>query len=236
MSWMRTLLTAVACAWLAACSGMTTQEVSPPAAAAPQALAVYVVRRGWHVDVGVASADVLPALQPLSGAFEGSQFLLFGFGDRRYLLHPNAGTIVAALWPGAALVMVTGVHAPQPQDIFGDENVVRLDVTPQQMSDLQSFIAHSFAQHEGALVPVVPGPFTGAYYESSQRYSAVHTCNTWAAQALQAARLPIDSSGVEFAWQLWHQVQPLADTVTHSQSVREPSASATLVQVSTYGL
>lgn len=228
MSWMRTLLTAVACAWLAACSGMTTREVSPPAAAAPEALTVYVVRRGWHVEVGVATSDVLPALEPLSGALQGSRFVLFGFGDRRYLLHRNAGTMLAALWPGAALVMVSDVHAPQPQDIFGEENVVRLEVTPQQMSDLQSFIARSFAVHDGALVPVAPGPFEGAYYESSQRYSAVHTCNTWAAQALQAARLPIESSGVEFAWQLWHQVQPLADT--RAASVREPSA--TIVQVS----
>jgi hypothetical protein len=204
---MRALLTAIACGCFAACSSMSRHAGPPPAAAAPAALTVYVVKRGWHVDVGIASADVLPQLQPLSAAFPGSRYLLFGFGERRYLLHPDAGTMVAALWPGAALVMVTSLHALQPQEVFGADSVVRLRVTPQQMSELQQFIAGSLALRDGAPVPVVPAPLEGAYYQSSQRYSAAHTCNTWAAEALQAAQLPIDSSGVEFAWQLWHQVQ-----------------------------
>jgi Protein of unknown function (DUF2459) len=222
MSRMRTLLTAIACAYVAACSGVSTREAPPARAAAPQALAVYVVKRGWHVDVGIATTDVLPVLQPVSTAFQGSRYLLFGFGARRYLLHRNAGTMVAALWPGAALVMVTSLHASQLQDVFDEDHVVRLAVTAQQMSSLQSFIARSLALHDGAPVPVVPAPLDGAYYESARRYSAVYTCNSWAAEALQAAQLPIDSTGVEFAWQLWHQVQRLADTQT--LSLHEPVA------------
>ena len=35
-------------------------------------------------------------------------------------------------------------------------------------------------------------------------------CNTWAAQVLKAAALPIHSAGVIFAGQLWGQVRHLA--------------------------
>jgi hypothetical protein len=218
---MRALLTALACAFFAACSSMSTHEVPAAGRATPETLSIYVVKRGWHVDVGIATTDVLPVLQPVSAALPGSRYLLFGFGERRYLLHPDAGTMVGALWPGAALVMVTSLRMTQPQDAFGKDSVVRLQATPQQMSSLQSFIAQSLALHDGVPVPVVPAPVEGAYYESSQRYSAAHTCNTWAAQALQAAQLPIDSSGVEFAWQLWHQVQHLA--ATQALSLHEPA-------------
>jgi len=62
-------------------------------------------------------------------------------------------------------------------------------------------------------VPVVAGPHAvgsySAYYESIQHYSALHTCNTWAAEALQSANLPVSSSGVEFSSQLWQQVRKL---------------------------
>jgi Protein of unknown function (DUF2459) len=219
---MRALLTAVACALFGACSAMSMHQ-GPPPPAVPEALPLYVVKRGWHVDVGIATTDVLPELRAVSAAFPDSSYLLFGFGERRYLLQRNFGSMLAALWPGDALLMVTSLHAPQPQDVFGSNSVVRLAVTPQQMRNLQSFIAQTLATHDGAPVPVVPAPLDGAYYQSSQRYSAVHTCNTWAAEALRAAQLPIDSSGVEFAWQLWHQVQRLAGTLTLSRN--EPVAT-----------
>jgi uncharacterized protein (TIGR02117 family) len=185
---------------------------APAAAATAQRMPVYVIRRGWHVDVGIAVTDMQPQLEPVAAAFPDSKYLLFGFGERSYLLHGGVGYMVAALFPGAALVMVTSVHAEHPENVFGEANVARFALTPQQMSDLQTYIRHTFAESDGVVVPVAPasGPATGAsYYESAQRYSALHTCNTWAAEALQSARLSLDSSGVEFSSQLWHQVQHL---------------------------
>lgn len=210
---MRTLLPVVLCGSLAACGAVSTRSLPPeaPAAAGEQRDLAYVVRRGWHVEVGMATTDLQPVLQPVSAAYPGSRYLLFGFGDRRYLLHRDAASTAAALWPGPALMMVTSLYSAQPEDAFGGDRVVRLALTPEQMSSLQSFIARSFAAQDGVPVRVAPGPFEGsAYYEAVQHYSALHTCNTWAAEALKAAELPVGSSGVEFAWQLWHQVQHLA--------------------------
>jgi hypothetical protein len=176
-------------------------------------LPLYVVKRGWHVDIGIAVADLQKPLQSVGAAFRDSRYLLFGFGDRRYLLHGGAGNMIAALWSGAGLVLVTETGSRRPEDVFGDESVVRLSVTAPQMSALQAFIANSLARRDGSPVPVEPGPHAGGtysgYYASVQHYSALHTCNTWVAEALQSAGLPITSSGVEFADQLWHQVQQL---------------------------
>jgi len=127
--------------------------------------------------------------------------------------------MVSALWGDAGLVLVTSVGLQQPEQVFGWDSVVRVALTSQQMSDLQDFIGRSFATHDGAIVPVVPGQHAvgsySAYYESVQRYSALHTCNTWAADALKSAELPVSSSGVEFASQLWQQVLKLEAQGAH---------------------
>jgi Protein of unknown function (DUF2459) len=169
---------------------------------------VYVVRRGWHVDVGMALTDLQPPLQMVAAAFPGSRYLLFGFGDRRYLV--RGGNLLAALWPGPGIILATSVRTPQLGDAFGDENVIQLRLSTQQMRTLQGFIWATLLSHEGSVMPLAPGPYPGsAYYEAVQRYSALHTCNTWAAEALKSGELPVKSVGVEFAWQLWHQVQRL---------------------------
>jgi uncharacterized protein (TIGR02117 family) len=222
---MRAHLSVVLCASLVACGGLSTRATGPePTAPAMQErLPVYVVKRGWHVDVGIAAADAQPPLRPVAAAFPDAPYLLFGFGDRRYLLDGGTGNMMAALWGDAGLVLVTSV-SEAPEQVFGQESVVRVALTPQQMSELQSFIGRSFAAHGGAIVRVAPGAHAvgsfSAYYESAQRYSALHTCNTWAAEALKSAQLPVSSSGVEFASQLWQQVQRLegadADNVSRT--------------------
>jgi len=219
----------VVCALLTACGGVSTRATAPapPTPTTHERLPVYVVKREWHVDVGIALADAQPPLRPVVAAFPASRYLLFGFGDRRYLLQGGAGNMVAALWGGAGLVVVTSAGLQQPEQVFGQDNVVRVALTPQQMSDLQGFIGRSFAWRDGAIVPVLPGSHAvgsySAYYESVQRYSALHTCNTWAAEALRSADLPVSSSGVEFAWQLWEQVRRLENT---SPAAGSPTAAA----------
>jgi len=202
---------------LAACQAPATRTATPElqTPASHERVQVYVVKRGSHIDIGIAVADAQPPLQPVAAAFPESRYLLFGFGDRRYLLHGGGvGNSVAALWGGAGLVLVTAIGPQPPEQIFGRDSVVRLALTPQQMRDLQEFIGRAFAVRDGAIVRVTRGPHAvgsySGYYESAQHYSALHTCNTWAAEALQAADLPVSSAGVEFAWQLWHQVQHLA--------------------------
>lgn len=202
---------------LAACttpSSRTPRSLPPTPPTQPQ-LHVHVVRRGWHIDIGIARTDAQAPLQSVVAEFPEARYLLFGFGDRRYLLHGGAWDAVAALWGDAGLILVTSTGAQKPEQVFGSENVIQVALTAQQMSELQSFIGSSLATRDGAIVRVPPGPHAvgsfNAFYESAQRYTAVHTCNTWAAEVLESAALPVDSSGVELASQLWRQVQRLEE-------------------------
>jgi Protein of unknown function (DUF2459) len=54
------------------------------------------------------------------------------------------------------------------------------------------------------------GPFPDSrFYAATGRYSAVRTCNTWTAAALQFAGLPVRAGGVLFAGQVERRVRGL---------------------------
>lgn len=175
---------------------------------------IYVVRWSWHIDVGFAAADLHPPLASLRTDVPGAQYLLFGFGDRAYLT--KGGTfsgMLAALLPGPGLVLATGLEA-SPEAVFGADNVIRIALPAGALRDLEAFIWRSLSKQDGEASPLGESPYGGSlYYASTQRYSAFHTCNTWAAEALQAGSLPVHTFGIEFSGQVWKQVQHLADRV-----------------------
>lgn len=198
---------------LAACSATPARRAPESAAGGTDATTViYVIRRKWHVDIGFAAADLAPPLASLRSDLPGARFLVFGFGDRHYLLDKDRGRggMLAALWPGAGLILATGVTASL-QAAFGADNVIELPLGAMQSRQAQEFLWSSLAAAGGAITPLQVGPYEGSlYYAATPRYSAVHTCNTWAAQALRAAQLPVHSVGVVLAGQLWVQARRLA--------------------------
>ncbi|HEY6457972.1 MAG TPA: DUF2459 domain-containing protein [Steroidobacteraceae bacterium] len=193
-------------------AGCTTAQFAKPMAHSDpigSPVAVYIARRKWHIDVGFAAADLEPALVPVRAEFASAKYLFFGFGDRRYLLTKSKTPplLLRALWPGPALLLVTAIK-DSPDFAFGPSQVIRLELSADQAHALQSFIRTSIPGSHPS--PLAPGPYPdSAYYPASQPYSALHTCNTWAAEALRAGGQHIRSTGVIFAGQLWHQLTRL---------------------------
>jgi hypothetical protein len=143
--------------------------------------------------------------------FPGTRFLLVGFGDRHYLLakHHGPSTLLGAVWPGPGMILTTTLKGT-PQQAFDEKSVIEIALTRDELTSLQQFIWASVSD-KGALEDLGPGPYAGSrYYGSPLRYSGAHTCNTWAAEALQAAGLPVHASSVLLAGQLWTQVEHIA--------------------------
>jgi Protein of unknown function (DUF2459) len=185
----------------------TANAASTPVAAAT----VYVARRGWHIDVGMAVADLALPLASVAQTLPQAQYIFFGFGDRHFLLakHHNAPVLLASIWPGQGLMLLTGLSAA-PEQGFGADHVIRLMVGAEQMQALQAFVWKSLQTREGALTAQDPGPYEDSMYlPAAMKYSALHTCNTWVAEALRAGGFRVHSAGVIFAGQLWPQVRRL---------------------------
>jgi hypothetical protein len=197
--------------WIGACAAALFPAPAPaqnPASSPGPAPVIYVARRGWHVDIGFAQADLQPPLSLLAEQFPGVRYLFFGFGDQQYLVAKkhNAPVLLAALWPGRGLLLLTGLST-SPQEAFGAAHVAALTVTRRQLQEAQAFIWNSLDRQAGARASG-RGPYDGSLYiAAAPRYSAFHTCNTWVAEALKAAELPVHSTAVVFAGQLWTQVR-----------------------------
>jgi hypothetical protein len=187
-----------------------TSGVAGPTSGVAGSWVIFVARRGWHIDIGFAAADLGAPLNSVAAQFPEVKYVFFGFGDRHYLLAKERGasTMLGALWPGPGMLLVTGLKAT-PAEAFGASQVIALSVSSAQARAAQAFILSSFANP--SLAAYAPGPYEGSlYFSAVPRYSAFHTCNTWAAEALNAAGLPVRTTAVLFAGQLWSQVEKLA--------------------------
>lgn len=192
-------------ALLALVAMLTGCAVAPPApdlTAGPRIETIYLIQRGWHTDIGVAANQIPVSLEALRTTFPGVQVLIIGFGERAYLLDRshNIGDMLAALVPGAGALLVTALRDP-PEVAFPPQDVVTLHVSAKGLVRLGDFLARSFTRTaDGALQPLGVGPYPGSeFYAGTPTYSGVFTCNTWSAEGLQTAGLPVRADGVLFA-------------------------------------
>ena len=222
------LLTAVVIAlplWLDGCSTRSLIR-DPTVAAADKAIlapevTMYVVRRGWHIDLGFAASDLTGPLAAAREQFPQARFVTFGFGDRRYLhaRNPAFPNMLAALWPGDGLLLVTALGAT-PQQAFGDSEVVEVKLSARQAAQAQRSVVGALMLQDARPQSDGPGPYEDSLWRSSLRYSAAFTCNTWAAQVLSSAGLPLRVHGVVFAAQVW---QPLVRLARAASPINEPA-------------
>jgi hypothetical protein len=152
-----------------------------------------------------------PSLAFIARRFPQSKYVFFGFGDRHYLLSKGKGTssLAGALFPGPGLILVTALEN-SPSQAFGGPHVLEFALSAPQAAATQRFVRRALAGGEGDLLPVAEGPYEGSvYYSAIARYSALHTCNTWAAEALQSAGFKVHTRLVLFAGQTWNQARKI---------------------------
>ncbi len=202
---------AVVLAFWALAAASTVVANAAQDSSTPDSLTIYVARRGWHIDIGVATADLSPPLNQAAGYLPDARYVFFGFADKHYLLasNHNAPVLLSALWPGASILLTTGL-TNSPAEAFGTAHVITLHVSQDQMHDLQSFVWRSLRTQDDILKVYREGPYEDSvYFLATQKYSAFHTCNTWGAEALRAAGFKVHTAGVIFAGQLWTQARRL---------------------------
>ncbi|MBV8524717.1 MAG: DUF2459 domain-containing protein [Acetobacteraceae bacterium] len=191
-------------------AGCSTTQTDPPGAAGPAVATVYVVHRGWHTDIGLLAADVRPPLAVVKQPFPGVRYITFGFGERAFYTsrHTDLFTMFRALLPSRAAILVTALRVA-PADAFGRDNVVALPLTATGLARLDEFLWSYL--HTGRDQPpelLGPGPYPGSlFYNAAGTYDAAFTCNTWTANGLRVAGLPISAEQVVFAGQLMGQAR-----------------------------
>jgi uncharacterized protein (TIGR02117 family) len=178
--------------------------------AVPEEATLFVIAAGWHTEVALPLQALTGPARSLEQDFAGARYLVIGWGQRDYYMAPNptAADLLRALLPGPSVMLVRPLNGP-PSGSSGDVEIVGLHLS-QTGLDLLSKYVGSYIEMGANGTPhrIGAGPSGGSiFYASTGEYDASHTCNTWTAEALHAAGLPVDPEGVVFAGQVMRQVR-----------------------------
>jgi uncharacterized protein (TIGR02117 family) len=194
----RLLAAALLAILTAAC---TVSQSKPPSDSA----IVYLIERGWHTDIGLPVGEIAGPLVALEKPYPGVTMLVFGFGERQFLVDRNKdfGAMLKALWPSKSALLLTALKAT-PEAAFGRSNVVALPVSPAGLQRIEAGIWQEFEQSpSGEPIFLAIGPYPGSdFYAASDTYFGLYTCNTWTADILSTGELPMPVVGVLFSGQV----------------------------------
>lgn len=180
---------------LCACAAPGGAPGTSTASTCPEGETVYVINHGWHTGLAVSWPDIAGEKPDLERSMVEGQYLEFGWGDEDFYRAPE-GTLALALQAlfrsrGSVLYVVS--LPSDPASYYRASEVVEIRVAHTGYRELLEYIAESFAtDNEGNLQDLDSGPpARSRFYRARGNYSATNTCNTWVANALKTAGVPI---------------------------------------------
>lgn len=172
---------------------------------------IYVLSHGWHTGIAVRQSDVPENVWPERTDFVGKRYLEVGWGDEAFYRAAEVtfGMVLrAAFTPTRSVLHVVGFDAPVEQ-FFSRSEVIAVQVTHQDFLNLLGYIDDSVARKDEAVASALgPGVYgTSRFYPANGTYSLIYNCNTWVADALREAGLPVESRHSGTAGGLMRQVR-----------------------------
>lgn len=171
---------------------------------------VFIVHNAWHASIVMDSADLSHDALPELSDFPDAKFIEFSWGDQDYFPDPNSGVwaaLRAAFWSGGSVLHLVGFNENVGQFYRGAE-IFELRLTAAAERQLIHFISQTFARaNSNSRAPARPGLFPySRFYPAAAKFSVLRTCNTWVAEALASAGLPISPRSVLTAGNLAGQL------------------------------
>jgi uncharacterized protein (TIGR02117 family) len=175
---------------------------------------VFIVHDAWHAAIVIKKADIPAVVLPELRDFPSAEYLEFSWGDRDYFPAPDGGlglALKAAFWSSGSILHVVGFK-DAVQNAYPSAEIIEIPLSEEGFQRLVKFISDTFSRpHPPAPAEARPGLFSnGRFYAAEGKFSLLRTCNTWVAEALSAAGLPIRSSYVITAGNLSDKLRPFA--------------------------
>lgn len=172
-----------------------------------------IVHDRWHAAIVVEKADVPMSVIPEVRDFPGAEYLEFSWGDRDYFPASDPGVgaaLKAAFWSSGSILHVIGFHGAAGTSYPGAE-IKEVKLTEERFDRLLGFISRTFLRPKPS-APADPQPglyATSRFYAATGEFNVFRNCNTWVAEALSAAGLPVDPGHVITAGSLGDQLRAL---------------------------
>ena len=175
----------------------TPRRWTPAPSCEDQAYRIYVQGDSMHVNLvlpvnnGVYDWRQFIDFKQIGSDRQGNyRYLKLGWGDRIWYTEVSDWSQMnvfdigrVLLKPGNASVMYVQGYDSRPPELKC------VGLNREQYLNFVQFVQHSFARDaQGKLIYIKPGAAsTDGFYAATGNYSALRTCNTWSAEALDAA-------------------------------------------------
>ena len=171
---------------------------------------IFIVHNSWHAAIVLSRSDLSLDALPELADFPEAKFIEFSWGDQDFFPDPNSGiwaALRAAFWSGGSVLHLVGFNENVGQFYRGAE-VFELRLTAAAERQLIQFISQTFARaNSNSRAQARPGLFPySRFYPATAKFSVLRTCNTWVAEALASAGLPISPGAVLTAGSLASQL------------------------------
>lgn len=116
----------------------------------------------------------------------------------------------AAFWSSGSVLHLVGFEE-SVKNFYPRAEIIELRLSTPALERLIGYISRTFSRPQGqGRAPASAGLYRySRFYPSSAKFSALNTCNTWVARALEHTGLPISPGGVLSAAQLSDQLDKL---------------------------
>ncbi len=176
---------------------------------------IYLVRHGWHAGIVIEQQRAAKQIRQIGDDFAHREFVEIGWGDHDFYqtLEPRFSNILkAGMWPTESVLHVVGFDG-RVTHYFPQSEIVRIDLTGQQIDNLVTHIAASFAKMKGEKSLGVGLYGDSRFYRSLESYHIFNTCNIWTARALKSAGLEIQPTAAITVENLLKQLYRLGERI-----------------------
>ena len=179
---------------------------------------IYVVRRGWHTGIAVATDDWPNRGWSLLRDFPEADYLEFGWGDASYYQTERPSVWQgsrAALWPTASVIHVIGLREPVPDNAQA-RDIVEVRVPVDRLHSLATALEREFADAApvptGTTLRTAPDP--DRFFAGRRRFYFPRMCNWWTAGLLRDAGCAVTPATVIFAAQVMREARECAAAIS----------------------
>ena len=179
---------------------------------------IYVTSNNWHTSLVLKTDDLSASLRSKLKKFEAYPWLEIGWGEEAFYRAPEVTTVLllkAALASEGSVIHIRGLTIePLTHYVEYDVSVYRVKLSDEGLRRLAHHIESSLViDDQGQASDAGAGhDLDSRFIHAHGRYSVLHTCNHWTADALRAGGLPITpvysfaADNVEF--QLRQRLEP----------------------------
>ena len=163
---------------------------------------IHLVNIGWHVGIIVPVDNVLKRNLPETFDFSDRKYIEIGWGDKTFYQTSNPSFSMAfdALLKSTSSVIHLYGFNQTIRTTFKDAEIIELDIEEDNYIKLLYFIHKSFTLNaDGSAQLKGPGLYekeNSFFYAANGKFHMFNTCNTWVANAIQAAGIEINSNNI----------------------------------------